>query len=93
MNETRAERIGLVNKVVPKDKLLDEAFNLAAKLASKSPIALQMGKKFFYTMSDMEFEKALEYSNEMFVELCTTEDAVEGVKAFKEKREPVWKHR
>ncbi len=87
----RAERIGLVNKVVPADKLMDEALNLANKLASKSPIALQMGKKAFYTMSDMEFEKASEYSNEMFVELCTTEDAIEGVKAFREKREPVWK--
>ncbi|MBW1613539.1 MAG: enoyl-CoA hydratase/isomerase family protein [Deltaproteobacteria bacterium] len=86
----RAERIGLVNKVVPQDKLMDEAMNLATKLASKSPIALQMGKQAFYTMSDMEFEKALEYSNEMFVELCTTEDALEGVNAFKEKREPVW---
>jgi len=89
----RAERIGLVNKVVPPDKLMDEAMNLASKLASKSPIALQMGKKAFYTMSDMEFEKALEYSNEMFAELCTTEDAIEGVRAFREKREPVWKLR
>jgi enoyl-CoA hydratase/carnithine racemase len=89
----RAERIGLVNKVVPADTLLDEALDLAAKLASKSPIALQMGKQAFYTMSDMEFEKALEYSDEMFAELCTTEDALEGVKAFKEKREPVWKLR
>jgi enoyl-CoA hydratase/carnithine racemase len=89
----RAERIGLVNKVVPPDKLMDEAMNLASKLASKSPIALQMGKKAFYTMSDMEFEKALEYSNEMFAELCTTEDALEGVRAFREKREPVWKLR
>jgi len=87
----RAVRIGLVNKVVPPDKLMDEAMNLASKLASKSPIALQMGKKAFYTMSDMEFEKALEYSNEMFAELCTTEDAIEGVRAFREKREPVWK--
>ena len=87
----RAERIGLVNKVVPPDKLMDEAMNLASKLASKSPIALQMGKKAFYTMSDMEFEKALEYSNEMFAELCTTEDAIEGVRAFREKRAPVWK--
>jgi len=87
----RAVRIGLVNKVVPEDKLMDEAMNLASKLASKSPIALQMGKKAFYTMSDMEFEKALEYSNEMFAELCTTEDAIEGVRAFREKREPVWK--
>lgn len=89
----RAERIGLVNKVVPQEKLLDEANALAEKLASKSPIALQMGKKFFYTMSDMEFEKALEYSNEMFVELCTTDDALEGVRSFQEKRKPVWKMR
>ncbi|HUU39921.1 MAG TPA: enoyl-CoA hydratase-related protein [Desulfatiglandales bacterium] len=87
----KAERIGLINKVVPKDKLMDETMDLAEKLASKSPIALQMGKKAFYTMSDMEFEKALEYSNEMFAELCMTEDAIEGVNAFKEKREPVWK--
>ena len=89
----KAERIGLVNKVVPEDKLMDEAISLATKLASKSPIALQMGKKAFYTMSDMEFEKALEYSDEMFAELCTTEDAIEGVNAFREKREPVWKLR
>jgi enoyl-CoA hydratase/carnithine racemase len=89
----KAERIGLVNKVVPSDKLMDEAMNLATKLASKSPIALQMGKKAFYTMSDMVFEKALEYSNEMFVELCTTEDAIEGIQAFREKRDPVWKLR
>ncbi|MBW2310417.1 MAG: enoyl-CoA hydratase/isomerase family protein [Deltaproteobacteria bacterium] len=87
----RASSIGLVNKVVPQDKLMDEALELATKLASKSPIALQMGKQAFYTMSDMEFEKALEYSDEMFAELCTTEDALEGVNAFREKREPVWK--
>jgi len=89
----RAERIGLVNKVVSQDKLMDEAMNLATKLTSKSPIALQMGKQAFYTMSDMEFDKAMEYSDEMFAELCTIDDALEGVNAFKEKREPVWKLR
>jgi len=41
----------------------------------------------------MEISKALEYSNEMFAELCMTEDAIEGVDAFKQKREPVWKLR
>jgi enoyl-CoA hydratase/carnithine racemase len=87
----RAEKIGLVNKVVPQDNLMDEAMNLAKKLASKSPIALQMGKQAFYTMSDMEFDKAMEYSDEMFAELCTIDDALEGINAFKEKREPVWK--
>ena len=91
INAERAEQIGLINKVVPEDTLMDEAMSLATKLASKSPIALQMGKKAFYTMSDMVFEKALDYSNGMFAELCTTQDALEGVTAFKDKREPVWK--
>jgi enoyl-CoA hydratase/carnithine racemase len=87
----RAEKIGLVNKIVAADKLMDEAMNLARKLASKSPIAIQMGKQAFYTMSDMEFHKAMEYSDEIFAELCTTNDALEGVNAFKEKRQAVWK--
>ncbi|MFO8165846.1 MAG: enoyl-CoA hydratase/isomerase family protein [Thermodesulfobacteriota bacterium] len=93
MDAEKAERIGLVNKVVPQDKLMDEAMNLAVKLVSKSPIALQMGKQAFYTMSDMEFDKAMEYSDEIFAELCTIDDALEGVNAFKEKREPIWKLR
>ena len=86
----RAEKIGLVNRVVPPDKLIDAAMDLAAGLASKSPLALQMGKEAFYTMSDMEYEKALSYSDEMFAELSTTQDALEGVTAFKEKRKAVW---
>ena len=64
---------------------------LANKLAQKSPVALQMGKQAFYGMSDMEFGKAVEYSNEMFAALCVTEDAVEGVDAFLNKRKPIWK--
>ena len=57
----------------------------------KSPVALQMGKQAFYGMSDMEFGKALEYSNEMFASLCVTEDPTEGINAFLEKWEPDWK--
>lgn len=89
----QAEKWGLVNKVVPKDKLEEETMKLAAKLAQKSPIALQMGKQAFYHMADMEFGKALEYSNEMFATLCVTEDGKEGVEAFLEKRKPVWKQK
>jgi enoyl-CoA hydratase/carnithine racemase len=87
----RAERIGLVNKVVPEDKLMDAALALANKLAAKSPLALQMGKESYYTMADMPLEKALRYSNEMFSELCTLKDAEEGVRAFLEKRPPKWR--
>jgi len=86
-----AERIGLVNKVVSPEKLDEAAMELANELAAKSPIALQMGKRAFYTMADMEYTKALEYMNEMMAELCTTEDAKEGVEAFLKKRRPQWK--
>lgn len=86
-----AEKWGIVNKVVPLDQLEDTTMALADKLVKKSPLALQMGKQAFYGMSDMEFGKALEYSNEMFAALCVTEDAKEGVDAFLNKRQPVWK--
>ncbi|UCF83085.1 MAG: enoyl-CoA hydratase/isomerase family protein [Desulfobacteraceae bacterium] len=88
-----AERWGLVNKVVPADQLEEATKALANKLAEKSPLALQMGKQAFYGMSDMEFKKALEYSNETFAALCVTDDAQEGVDAFLKKRKPVWKEK
>jgi enoyl-CoA hydratase/carnithine racemase len=88
-----AESWGLVNKVVPEDQLDSATMALAKKLAAKSPIALQMGKQTYYGMSDMEFSKALEYSNEKFAALCITEDAKEGVNAFLEKRDSVWKEK
>lgn len=88
-----AERIGLVNRVVPREKLEEAAMQLANDLAAKSPIALRMGKRAFYTMADMEYGKALEYMNEVMAQLCVTEDAKEGVEAFLGKREPQWKER
>jgi enoyl-CoA hydratase/carnithine racemase len=86
-----AERWGMVNKVVPPEKLEEETMALANKLAEKSPLALQMGKEAFYGMSDLEYSKALAYSNELFAGLCVTEDAKEGVDAFLNKRKPEWK--
>lgn len=88
-----AERIGLVNKVVPRERLEEEALELANELATKSPIALQMGKRSFYTMADMEYAKALKYMNEVMAELYTTDDAKEGVNAFLSKRKPQWRER
>jgi enoyl-CoA hydratase/carnithine racemase len=88
-----AERWGMVNKVVPREQLDDETMGLAIKLAEKSPLALQMGKEAFYGMSDLEYSKALAYSNELFAGLCVTEDAKEGVDAFLNKRKPEWKEK
>lgn len=86
-----AERIGLINKVVPADKLEEETMKLAKKLAGKSPLAVQLGKKSYYEMSDLEYEKAFELTANHFAILCTTEDAHEGVHAFLEKRKADWK--
>jgi len=88
-----AEKWGLVNRVVPVDELEAETMALAAKLAKKSPLALQMGKEAFYGMSDLEYTKALAYSNEVFSALCVTEDAMEGIDAFLDKRKPEWKEK
>lgn len=85
--------MGLVNKVVPEDELERKTREWAAVLAQKSPIALQIAKRAFYAAADMDYFKAFEYMNEAFARLCSTEDAKEGVKAFKEKRPPVWKEK
>ena len=86
-----AASIGLVNKVVPSDKLEEATMELAEKIASKSPTTLQMGKQFFYTMLDMEYTQAIKYAHEVISILAVSEDGIEGQKAFIEIREPQWK--
>jgi enoyl-CoA hydratase/carnithine racemase len=83
-----ALRIGLVNRVVKAEDLEEETRKYAAKLAAKSPLAMQLGKSSFYQMEDLKFEDALELTNYHFATLCTTEEGQEGVRAFLEKREP-----
>lgn len=85
-----AFRIGLINKVVAKADLVSETRALAEKIAEKSPLAVQLGKKSFYRMEDLDFEKAYEMVGNHFAMLCSTEDAHEGVNAFFEKRPPQW---
>jgi len=91
IDANEAEKIGLVNKVVPKEKLEEETLKMANKIALKSPLAVQLGKRSFYEMSDLEYSKAFEMVNNHFALLCTTEDAHEGVEAFLNKRLPNWK--
>lgn len=73
---------GLVNRVVPGGDHVDAAMDIAETIASKSPMGVQMGKRAFYEMADMEYHEALDYSNERFAALCTTADANEGIAAF-----------
>lgn len=86
-----AESMGLVNKVVPRDKLEEATMELAQKIASKSPTTLQLGKHFFYNMLDMEYVQAAKYALELVSIAAVSEDGKEGQQAFIEKREPQWK--
>lgn len=93
ISAAEAQRLGLVNKVVPPEQLEEATWELAQKLAAKSPLALQMGKAGIYGMADVPYHQALDMLSDMFAALCSTEDAEEGVRAFLEKRPPVWKER
>ncbi len=88
-----AQKIGLINKVVPGEELDEFVQNWAGQLAKKSPIAVQLAKRAFYAAEDMDYHKAFTYMNEVFALLCSTEDAAEGVRSFLEKRKPSWKER
>ncbi len=89
-----AERIGLVNKVVPQKDLEGAVFELAEKIASKAPLALQFGKQAFYAMADMEHNQAYKYAVDMISINADTEDGREGIAAFVEKRPPrTWEGR
>ena len=86
----RAYEIGLVNKVVPSEQL-DQATNeYAAKIASKSPHTLKIGKRAFYDQIDKDLKSAYEYCSRVMVENMMARDAKEGIDAFMEKRDPVW---
>jgi enoyl-CoA hydratase/carnithine racemase len=90
IDAAEAEKLGMVNKVVPLDRLEAETLALAQKIINKSPLAVKLGKQFYYQMVDMPFPQRFTYSSEVFARLCTSEDAKEGVDAFLNKRKPVW---
>lgn len=88
-----AERLGLINKCVPKGELQKEAHQMARKLASMSPAVLALGKRSFYSAWDLPLDKALDYLASQLTHNTQLEDMAEGIAAFLQKREPVWKGR
>ena len=86
-----ALELGWVNHVVPREQLDAKVDEIAQKMVKKSPATLRLGRRAFYTMRDMEYEKALEYLVSMLAINTGAEDLREGIAAFMEKREPEWK--
>jgi enoyl-CoA hydratase/carnithine racemase len=84
---------GIVNRVVPPSELDAAVDELCAALASKSPAIMRLGKDSFYAAQDMGFRQALDYLHGQLGICLETEDTVEGVTAFLQKREPQWKGR
>jgi enoyl-CoA hydratase/carnithine racemase len=88
-----ALEMDLVNRVVPAGELDGFVADWAAKLAAKSPLIMGLGKEAMARQRDLDLEDALDYLRAQLSLAQSTEDIVEGVTAFFEKRDPVWKNR
>jgi enoyl-CoA hydratase/carnithine racemase len=86
----RARELGLVNRVVPADRLHDATLALAAQIAAKSPLTLAIGKEAFYRQAEMDLAAAYEYASAVMTRNMLARDAAEGIDAFLEKRPPAW---
>jgi enoyl-CoA hydratase/carnithine racemase len=85
-----AERIGIVNRVVPADEFDAFVADWAGKLAAKSPLLMKLGKDAMFRQQDMPLADALDYLRSQLALAFATDDIQEGVRAFMEKRDPVW---
>jgi enoyl-CoA hydratase/carnithine racemase len=93
IDATTARERGLVNRVVPADRLDAEVKALADAILRKSSVAVTTGKKMFYKQIEMGMEAAYEYAAEVMACNMMAEDAGEGIDAFMQKRPPHWKNK
>lgn len=89
----RAETLGVVNEVVSDEQVLERALEYARRVASLSSAVVGLGRRAIYRQMDMPFDAALAHLHDQLTLNLQTEDAAEGITAFFEKRDPVWKGR
>jgi len=85
-----ALRLGIVDRVVPDDRLADEAAALARELALRAPVALRQAKRATRAAVETDLASGLRYEIEAFATVFATDDRSEGLRAFLEKRPPRW---
>ncbi len=88
-----AKALGLVNRVVPLDRLEAETESMALQIAEASRLVLAIGKQGFYAQVDQPDEKALQFAKNTISLNLQAEDAQTGIRAFIDKKTPVWKNR
>ncbi len=93
MDAPTAHRFGLINRHVPAAELDGAVMQFAQLIAKKSSYTLRIGKEAFYRQLDMDLKDAYAMASEVMVQNMLAEDAQEGISAFVEKREPVWRDR
>lgn len=86
----RAYEIGLVNRVVPADQLLDAAVAMAETIANNAPLSVWASKQIVEVGTEVGRSAALHAAHQIFYRVYTSQDAAEGPRAFAEKRAPVW---
>jgi enoyl-CoA hydratase/carnithine racemase len=85
--------LGVVSKVVGRDDLDDATLNLAREIRKASPIAARSAKRALDASLGQQIEDGVEFENDMWREVITSEDRAEGIAAFNDKREPKWSNR
>ena len=91
IDATRAESLGLVNRVVPADQLEAQTLALAETVAAKLGAAVRIGKRAFYDQIEMPVAAAYDHAGSVMVENMLYRETEEGIAAFLDKRDPDWK--
>jgi enoyl-CoA hydratase/carnithine racemase len=85
-----AERIGLINHVVPETQVLERALDLGRTMAAKSPTLMALARGAFVRQYDLDYRRGVEQQIEALCTAFSTDDGREGLRAFAEKRKPQW---